>query len=83
MKLTSCLEILSRFIFRSETSGIILQMKEMCCFRPKKKKKLEIKRMWNTGTIQTDLDPIPILIISRLNKNIQISVEDGEPEREL
>lgn len=39
--------------------------------------------MWNTGTIQTDLDPIPILIISRLNKNIQISVEDGEPEREL
>lgn len=81
MKLTSCLEILSRFIFRSETSGIILQIKEMCCFS--QKKKLELKRMWNTGIIQTDPDPIPILIKSMLNKDIQVSVEEEEPEREL
>lgn len=39
--------------------------------------------MRNTGTIQTDLDPIPVLIISMLYKDIQISVEEGEPEREL
>lgn len=82
MKLTSCLEILSRFIFRSETSGIILQMKELCCFS-QKKKRLELKRMWNTGNIQTDRDPIPILIISMLNKDIRVSAEEGEPEREL
>lgn len=39
--------------------------------------------MWKTGTIQADLDPIPILIISMLNKDIQISFEEGEPERKL
>lgn len=39
--------------------------------------------MWNTGNIQTDRDPIPILIISMLNKDIRVSAEEGEPEREL
>lgn len=76
MKLTSCLEILSRFIFRSETSGIILQSKQKCHFS---KKKFKRKRIWNIWTIQTNPEAISILIICMFNNDIQISVEEEEP----
>jgi len=76
MKLTSCLEILSRFIFRSETSGIILQRKQKCRFSKKKLKGKEDVKYMN---VQTNLEAISILIISMFNNDIQISVEDKEP----